>query len=69
MITIMAAEEKTRREEIHRRPILHAPAPPDLLANLLRDCGALSEKAPLAASALSPRHFAAPLPWELEVVP
>jgi hypothetical protein len=65
----MAVEEKGGRKEIHRGPILHAPAPPDLLANLLRDCGALSEKALLTVSALSPRHFAAPLPREREVVP
>jgi type I restriction enzyme S subunit len=42
-----------------------APVPPDSLSNLLRECGALSEKALLAASELDPANFQAQL--ELEV--
>jgi hypothetical protein len=42
-----------------------APVPPDCLANLLRECGALSEKALLEASELEPARFRAQL--ELEV--
>jgi type I restriction enzyme S subunit len=41
-----------------------APAPPDQLATLLRECGALSEKALLAASELEPRRFAVQLELE-----
>ena len=41
-----------------------APAPPDQLATLLRECGALSEKALLAASELEPQRFAAQLELE-----
>ena len=43
-----------------------APAPPDLLTNLLRECGALSSKALLAASELEPVRFAAQLELEQE---
>lgn len=41
-----------------------APAPPDQLATLLRECGALSEKALLAASELEPQRFAVQLALE-----
>ena len=41
-----------------------APAPPDLLAQLLQECGALSERALLAASELDPAGFRAQLALE-----
>jgi type I restriction enzyme S subunit len=41
-----------------------APVTPDRLANLLRECGALSEKALLAASELDPASFQAQLAHE-----
>ncbi len=44
-----------------------APASPDLLANLLRECGALSERALLAASELDPAGFQAQLALEREL--
>ncbi|MCP9884261.1 hypothetical protein KBY97_03835 [Synechococcus sp. ATX 2A4] len=44
------------------RPV--APAPPDLLAQLLQECGALSERALLAASELDPAGFRAQLALE-----
>jgi type I restriction enzyme S subunit len=44
-----------------------APASPDLLANLLRECGALSERALLAASELDPAGFQAQLTLEREL--
>lgn len=43
-----------------------APVTPDRLANLLRECGALSEKALLAASELDPARFRAQLALELQ---
>lgn len=44
-----------------------APVPPDRLANLLRECGALSERALLAASELDPAGFQAQLALEREL--
>ena len=44
-----------------------APVPPDRLANLLRECGALSERALLAASELDPAGFRAQLALEREL--
>jgi type I restriction enzyme S subunit len=44
-----------------------APVPPDRLANLLRECGALSERALLAASELDPAEFRAQLALEREL--
>jgi len=41
-----------------------APVSPDQLANLLRECGALSERALLAASELDPASFQAQLAHE-----
>jgi type I restriction enzyme S subunit len=41
-----------------------APAPPDLLAQLLQECGALTERALLAASELDPAGFRAQLALE-----
>ena len=41
-------------------------APPDQLTTLLRECGALSHKALLAASELEPVRFAAQLQLELQ---
>jgi restriction endonuclease S subunit len=41
-----------------------APVPPDLLAQLLQECGALSERALLAASELDPDHFLVQLELE-----
>jgi type I restriction enzyme S subunit len=41
-----------------------ASAPPDQLATLLQECGALSEKALLAASELEPQRFAVQLALE-----
>nr|WP_071778323.1 restriction endonuclease subunit S [Cyanobium sp. PCC 7001] len=38
-------------------PLAAAPVPPDLLSGLLRECGALSERALLAASELDPDQF------------
>jgi type I restriction enzyme S subunit len=43
-----------------------APVPPDLLAGLLRECGALSERALLAASDLAPEHFQRQLAIEMD---
>ena len=43
-----------------------APVPPDLLAKLLQECGALSERALLAASELEPRRFRAQLQQEMQ---
>ena len=43
-----------------------APVPPDLLAGLLKECGALSERALLAASELEPGRFAEQLQLELQ---
>jgi hypothetical protein len=40
--------------------------PTDCLANLLRECGALSEKALLAASELDPARFQAQLELEAQ---
>ena len=45
-------------------PLPAAPAPPDLLAQLLQECGALSERALLAASELDPAGFRAQLALE-----
>jgi len=42
------------------------PAPPNHLARLLQECGALSERALLAASELDPRRFQQQLALELE---
>jgi type I restriction enzyme S subunit len=47
-----------------RRPA--APAPSDLLAQLLQECGALSERALLAASELDPGRFRRQLALEVE---
>lgn len=44
-----------------------APVPPDRLANLLRECGAMSERALLAASELDPAGFRAQLALEREL--
>jgi type I restriction enzyme S subunit len=44
-----------------------APVPPDRLSNLLRECGALSERALLAASELDPAGFRAQLALEREL--
>ena len=41
-----------------------APVPPDYLAALLKECGALSERALLAASELEPARFRAQLTLE-----
>jgi len=43
-----------------------APVTPDQLANLLRECGALSERALLAASELDSARFRAQLELELQ---
>ena len=43
-----------------------APVPPDLLAGVLKECGALSERALLAASELEPGRFAEQLQLELQ---
>lgn len=45
-------------------PLAAAPAPSDLLAQLLQECGALSERALLAASELDPAGFRAQLALE-----
>jgi len=45
-------------------PVDAAPVNPDRLANLLRECGALSERALLAASELDPASFQAQLAHE-----
>jgi type I restriction enzyme S subunit len=45
-------------------PLPAAPAPADLLAQLLQECGALSERALLAASELDPAGFRAQLALE-----
>ena len=47
-------------------PAPSAPLPPDLLTQLLRECGALSERALLAASELEPERFEQQLFQELE---
>jgi len=47
-------------------PVDAAPVTPDQLANLLRECGALSERALLAASELDPARFRAQLALELQ---
>jgi type I restriction enzyme S subunit len=44
-----------------------APAPADFLTGLLRECGALSERALLAASELEPQRFQRQLQMELEI--
>ena len=46
-------------------PLDAAPVPPDLLSGLLRECGALSERALLAASELDPELFQRQLAVEL----
>ncbi|MFN9990463.1 MAG: hypothetical protein ACK549_09495, partial [Cyanobacteriota bacterium] len=43
------------------------PLPPDLLSQLLRECGALSERALLAASELGPEGFFTQLERELQL--
>jgi type I restriction enzyme S subunit len=43
-----------------------APVPPDLLVGLLRECGALSERALLAASELAPERFQRQLAIEMD---
>jgi type I restriction enzyme S subunit len=43
-----------------------APVPPYLLSGLLRECGALSERALLAASELEPERFQRQLDLELQ---
>ena len=45
-------------------PLDAAPVPPDLLSGLLQECGALSERALLAASELDPSGFRAQLALE-----
>jgi type I restriction enzyme S subunit len=47
-------------------PLDAAPVPPDFLAALLRECGALSERALLAVSELEPERFEQQLFRELE---
>jgi type I restriction enzyme S subunit len=47
-------------------PLDAAPVPPDFLAALLRECGALSERALLAVSELEPQRFQQQLYRELE---
>jgi type I restriction enzyme S subunit len=47
-------------------PLDAAPVPPDFLAGLLRECGALSERALLAVSELEPQRFQQQLYGELE---
>jgi type I restriction enzyme S subunit len=47
-------------------PLDAAPVPPDFLAGLLRECGALSERALLAVSELEPERFEQQLFLELE---
>lgn len=47
-------------------PLDAAPVPPDFLAGLLQECGALSERALLAASEVDPEHFQIQLRAELE---
>jgi type I restriction enzyme S subunit len=47
-------------------PLDAAPVPPDFLAALLRECGALSERALLAVSELEPERFEQQLLRELE---
>jgi type I restriction enzyme, S subunit len=47
-------------------PLDAAPVPPDFLARLLRECGALSERALLAVSELEPERFEQQLFRELE---
>jgi type I restriction enzyme, S subunit len=47
-------------------PLDAAPVPPDFLAGLLRECGALSERALLAVSELEPQRFQQQLYRELE---
>ncbi|MBD2551395.1 restriction endonuclease subunit S [Microcystis elabens FACHB-917] len=47
-------------------PLDAAPVPPDFLAGLLRECGALSERALLAVSELEPERFELQLFLELE---
>jgi type I restriction enzyme S subunit len=47
-------------------PLDAAPVPPDFLAGLLRECGALSERALLAVSELDPDRFEQQLFRELE---
>jgi type I restriction enzyme S subunit len=47
-------------------PLDAAPAPPDLLSGLLRECGALSERALLAASELEAARFRRQLQIEIE---
>jgi type I restriction enzyme S subunit len=53
-------------EPINRNaaPAPSEPLPPDLLAQLMRECGALSERALLAASELDPASFQAQLAHE-----
>lgn len=48
-------------------PLDAAPVPPDFLAALLRECGALSERALLAVSELEPERFQNQLRAELEL--
>ena len=47
-------------------PLDAAPVPPDFLAGLLRECGALSERVLLAVSELEPERFEQQLFRELE---
>jgi type I restriction enzyme, S subunit len=55
-------------EPINRNaaPVPSEPLPPDLLTQLLRECGALSERALLAVSELEPERFEQQLFRELE---
>ncbi len=46
-------------------PLDAAPVPPDLLSGLLQECGALSERALLAASELEPGRFRLQLELEM----
>ncbi|MFN9532776.1 MAG: restriction endonuclease subunit S [Cyanobacteriota bacterium] len=48
-------------------PAPSEPLPPDLLSQLLRECGALSERALLAASELGPEGFFTQLERELQL--
>jgi type I restriction enzyme S subunit len=55
-------------EPIHRHaaPVPSEPLPQDLLTELLQECGALSERALLAASELEPGRFTEQLQLELQ---
>ena len=58
--------QPTRNRSIATPPQPHPNPPPDLLTQLLRECGALSERALLAVSELEPERFEQQLFRELE---